>query len=137
MEFCTVTAVTADMPCTPWARNVLRSAWIPAPPPESDPAMVSTRAGTGMPSTSFRGRGSGQATSVTAVDFGDGPPLPDPHERGRAGRLPWLPAHGDLRHRRPRRPPASGRALVRPGPRPPRLLDLRRLPEGPQPGARP
>src|SRR6266545_740072 len=47
MEFCTVTAVIADMPCTPWARNVLRSAWIPAPPPESDPATVRTRAGTG------------------------------------------------------------------------------------------
>src|SRR5512132_1079201 len=52
MEFCTVTAVIADMPWTPWARNVLRSAWIPAPPPESDPATVRTRAGTGTTSTS-------------------------------------------------------------------------------------
>src|SRR2546430_12404054 len=31
------------MPYTPSARNVFRSAWIPAPPPESDPAMVSAR----------------------------------------------------------------------------------------------
>src|SRR4051794_32978515 len=31
------------MPCTPSASIVLRSAWIPAPPPESDPATVSTR----------------------------------------------------------------------------------------------
>src|SRR6266508_4757635 len=46
MEFCTVTAVIADMPWTPWAVKVLRSAWMPAPPPESDPAMVSARAGT-------------------------------------------------------------------------------------------
>src|SRR6266498_3392750 len=42
-----VAAVIADMPWTPWARKVLRSAWMPAPPPESDPAIVSTRAGTG------------------------------------------------------------------------------------------
>ena len=40
-EFCAVTAVMADVPCTPWAANVRRSAWMPAPPPESEPAMVS------------------------------------------------------------------------------------------------
>jgi hypothetical protein len=39
-EFCTVTAVIADMPCTRQARKVLRSAWMPAPPPESEPAIV-------------------------------------------------------------------------------------------------
>ena len=39
-EFCAVTAVIADIPNTPNAENVLRSAWMPAPPPESDPAMV-------------------------------------------------------------------------------------------------
>src|SRR5918999_1836188 len=129
----------ADMPWTPWARNVLRSAWIPAPPPESDPAMVSTRAGTGTPSTSLSGpirtERSGQATSVAAVDCRHGPPQPDPHERGRGGRLPGGPAQGDVRHHRARGPPPPGRPLVRPGRRPPRLLDLRRLPEGPQPGA--
>src|SRR5436305_5544581 len=31
------------MPCTPQAANALRSAWIPAPPPESEPAIDSTR----------------------------------------------------------------------------------------------
>src|SRR5688572_12544699 len=41
--FCTVTAVIAVMPNTPNALNVLRSAWIPAPPPESEPAIVSAR----------------------------------------------------------------------------------------------
>ena len=41
--FCSVTAVTADAPKTPRAANVLRSACMPAPPPESEPAMVSTR----------------------------------------------------------------------------------------------
>src|SRR5690554_8063020 len=38
--FWTVTAVIADVPKTPNAWNVLRSAWIPAPPPLSLPAMV-------------------------------------------------------------------------------------------------
>ena len=38
--FCAVTAVRAVVPWTPWAANVLRSAWAPAPPPESEPAMV-------------------------------------------------------------------------------------------------
>ncbi len=40
-EFWAVTAVIADVPCTRWAAKVRRSAWIPAPPPESDPATVS------------------------------------------------------------------------------------------------
>src|SRR5204863_7423592 len=39
--FWAVTAVTATVPHTPWASNVLRSAATPAPPPESVPAMVS------------------------------------------------------------------------------------------------
>ena len=41
-EFCAVTAVIAEVPWTPWAAKVRRSAWMPAPPPESDPAMVRT-----------------------------------------------------------------------------------------------
>ena len=40
-EFCAVTAVMTDMPKTRKAEKVLRSAWMPAPPPESDPATVS------------------------------------------------------------------------------------------------
>ena len=39
-EFCAVTAVITDMPNTRNAENVLRSAWMPAPPPESEPAIV-------------------------------------------------------------------------------------------------
>jgi hypothetical protein len=38
--FCAVSAAIADSPCTPCAANVFRSAWMPAPPPESEPAMV-------------------------------------------------------------------------------------------------
>ena len=38
--FCAVTAVIAERPYTPCAAKVFRSAWMPAPPPESDPAMV-------------------------------------------------------------------------------------------------
>ncbi len=43
--FCAVTAVRALVPCTRCAANVLRSACAPAPPPESDPAMVSATRG--------------------------------------------------------------------------------------------
>ena len=40
--FCAVSDVMADMPNTPLASIVFRSAWMPAPPEESDPATVST-----------------------------------------------------------------------------------------------
>ena len=40
--FCAVTAVRTDTPKPPLAEIERRSAWIPAPPPESDPAMVAT-----------------------------------------------------------------------------------------------
>ena len=39
---CAVTAVIAVIPCTPQRANAFRSAWTPAPPPESEPAMLST-----------------------------------------------------------------------------------------------
>ncbi len=41
-EFCAVTAVSTLMPWVPRASIVLRSAWMPAPPPESEPATVRT-----------------------------------------------------------------------------------------------
>src|SRR6266540_2679525 len=41
--FCTVTDVRALIPHTPSTAKVLRSAWTPAPPPESEPAMVRAR----------------------------------------------------------------------------------------------
>ena len=44
--FCAVSAVIAVIPCTPQRAKAFRSAWIPAPPPESEPAIEST-AGTG------------------------------------------------------------------------------------------
>src|SRR2546428_533670 len=40
--FCAVIAVITDIASTPLADIALMSAWIPAPPPESDPAIVST-----------------------------------------------------------------------------------------------
>ena len=43
--FCAVTAVIAQSPWTPNDANVRRSAWMPAPPPESEPAIVSTEGG--------------------------------------------------------------------------------------------
>ena len=41
--FCAVRATIADMPCAPHRAKAFRSAWIPAPPPESEDAIVSTR----------------------------------------------------------------------------------------------
>ena len=38
--FCAVIAVIAVVPCTPQRANAFRSAWMPAPPPESEPAIV-------------------------------------------------------------------------------------------------
>ena len=38
--FCAVIATITDVPKTPNWWKVLRSAWIPAPPPESEPAIV-------------------------------------------------------------------------------------------------
>ena len=54
--FCTVIAVIAVVPCTPARANALRSAWIPAPPPESEPAIESTT-GTRRRGTAARIRG--------------------------------------------------------------------------------
>jgi hypothetical protein len=39
--FWAVRATMTDVPKTPNCWNVLRSAWMPAPPPESEPAIVS------------------------------------------------------------------------------------------------
>ena len=39
---CAVIAVIAVIPCTPQRANAFKSAWMPAPPPESDPAIEST-----------------------------------------------------------------------------------------------
>ena len=43
--FWTVIAVIALIPCAPARANALRSAWMPAPPPESEPAIVRSRGG--------------------------------------------------------------------------------------------
>src|SRR3970282_697414 len=46
----------AHVPYTPWAANVLRSAWMPAPAPESLPAIVSAvRMSTGTCLINHRG----------------------------------------------------------------------------------
>jgi len=59
--FCAVTAVTALVAKVPQASIVLRSAWMPAPPPESLPAMVSV---TGL------SVGAGRRRSVMVVGTG-------------------------------------------------------------------
>src|SRR6266511_1952513 len=53
--FCAVTHVITDVPCTPTEANDLRSAWIPAPPPESLPAIVrAVRTGRAMGTAGLR-----------------------------------------------------------------------------------
>ncbi|WP_460495120.1 hypothetical protein [Dactylosporangium cerinum] len=51
--FWAVSAVMTLVPKTRCAANVFRSAWMPAPPPESDPAIVSATTGF-MPSPPLR-----------------------------------------------------------------------------------
>ena len=58
--FCAVTAVIAERPYTPCAAKVFRSAWIPAPAPESDPAMVRATGGTSARRTPLTGRRCGR-----------------------------------------------------------------------------
>ena len=53
--FCAVIAVIAVIPWTRQAANALRSAWIPAPPPESEPAIDSTRGISPLPGIARRG----------------------------------------------------------------------------------
>ena len=38
--FCAVIQVRTEVPKTEWVRKVFKSACIPAPPPESEPAIV-------------------------------------------------------------------------------------------------
>ena len=57
--FCAVSATIALIPWQPAAANAFRSAWMPAPPPESDEAIVSAR---GTISAPFAG--------ITRIRFG-------------------------------------------------------------------
>src|SRR4051794_38235940 len=60
--FCAVMAVIAVVPCTPARAKAFRSAWIPAPPPESEPAIdrqTGMRPGSGTAAKDRRAR-SGQ-----------------------------------------------------------------------------
>ena len=52
--FCAVSAVIAVIPWTPHLAKAFRSAWIPAPPPESEPAIESTA---GIIAAQLRGEG--------------------------------------------------------------------------------
>src|SRR5918911_3433282 len=63
--FCAVSATSALMPWQPAAAKAFRSAWMPAPPPESDVAMVRQR-GTGTPLPSPVRTGSGSTGVISA-----------------------------------------------------------------------
>src|SRR5688572_5095153 len=110
--FWAVSATMAVMPWTPQRANAFRSAWMPAPPPESDPAIDST-AGTGRSLTRVRVENGGLATAehdhATLVrvvadelhhrvgDLPHGHLLRGPRAlgRGQAGELGLAPLGGD------------------------------------------
>ena len=83
--FCAVRATIADIPWTPAAANAFRSAWIPAPPPESEPAIVMQR---GIKRTPFAG--------ITRIRF-DGCDLSPPGRHpGRKTLAPQMESARDL-----------------------------------------
>ena len=89
--FCAVIAVIAVIPCTPQRANAFRSAWIPAPPPESEPAIESTA---GMRRRRHRPREDRRPASAARSAPRSQPPRPRAHQ--------YPPTRG-----RPRPPRAS------------------------------
>src|SRR2546421_6932814 len=83
--FWAVRATIADIPCTPAAANAFRSAWIPAPPPESEPAIVKQRGTTALPSPVLTGSGS---TGVISARKGT-PVTPGYHRRMAVSAALW------------------------------------------------
>src|SRR3954462_2477881 len=71
--FCAVSATIAEVPWTPHRANALRSAWIPAPPPESEVAIVIATVVVRSAATADRlerwlgGRGRGQRRALIAA----------------------------------------------------------------------
>ena len=65
--FWAVSATSALVPYAPAAANAFRSAWMPAPPPESDVAIVNARGTTQLPSPVRAGSGS---TGVISAPLG-------------------------------------------------------------------
>mmetsp|Transcript_5882 Transcript_5882/g.15690 ORF Transcript_5882/g.15690 Transcript_5882/m.15690 type:complete len:226 (+) Transcript_5882:326-1003(+) len=65
--FCAVSAAIAVMPNAPKAVQLLRSAWMPAPPPLSEPAMMSTRGGTTAAARSNFSAGAPPVPSITGA----------------------------------------------------------------------
>src|SRR4051794_41597056 len=55
------------MPWQPAAAKALRSAWIPAPPPESEPAIVRHLGTNSLPSPALTGSGSTGVISATGA----------------------------------------------------------------------
>ena len=70
--FCAVNATIALIPWQPAAANAFRSAWMPAPPPESDDAIVNAR---GINSTPFAGMTPDQVRRVCSQPAAQGTPV--------------------------------------------------------------
>ena len=63
--FWAVSAVITLMPKTPFASKALRSAWMPAPPPESEPAIVRA---VGIGRDTWKEKADGVGTAGSALD---------------------------------------------------------------------
>src|SRR5690606_17588582 len=95
-------SVMALVPYTPCRWNDFRSAWMPAPPPESEPAMVRAIGGIGDVTESLqpreRGRPHGGSATGCPVPYRASPRLRRPQggTRGDA-EIPPIPGHRGLR----------------------------------------
>ena len=127
-EFCAVTAVITLMPCTPSASIVFRSAWMPAPPPESEPADGEDTAagGTALPPVTGLARSSRSGPSRPCSVQG----APSTVTWGSAERVEHLaddlPAGGQLHVRREGR---HDRVVLSPGEHPLQRVDADGLPD--------
>src|SRR3954464_8711972 len=124
--FWTVMAVIAVMPWTPQRAKAFRSAWMPAPPPESEPAIDST-AGTGRSGIAVEGshgrssRGGQIAASYRA------PHVAEHLELGQAGQR-LAHAQAAVYQRVDRLAPLADVAEQRPQPRGHLLAPVARVP---------
>ena len=152
--FCAVIAVIAVVPCTPAAANALRSAWMPAPPPESEPAMDEARQGCAAASARRQSIGSRPGGELKRSRACPADVAPARHPAQRPEQLELREPGHDLRDvdrmarqrrrpcraRRPRRRAAAGggaraAAVVRRRP-PPAAAAPRPPRRGPRPGRR-
>ena len=112
--FCAVIAVIAVIPCTPQRANAFRSAWMPAPPPESEPAIdehARDAGAVGHARSRLRRRVTYAPAGAVAAHVARELELGERGHDGRVARRPRRRARPRRRQPcrgRPRPPPAAG-----------------------------